>query len=725
MKCPYFIYILLSVVCIQCTTHENRPEIAPVKPVTNTYFSKTIEDPYQYLENLKDTAVLSWLSSQNTYAKEVLQDISGRAQLLKKIEIYDNLSAETVFDLKVLSPNAYYYLKHSKNHEATILYFKEGIDGEETEIFNSENYKPNSKQTYIINYFQPSWNGKKIAIGFTKNDEEFSEVVVYDVEKKQFNKEIIDHCWPSELGGINWLADDSGFIYLHIPDIDTSSPNYILNTATVLYRLGTNPKDLQVIFSKKTHPELNLSAADFPIVHIFGKEQKYMFGRVGGIGFKDYYYAPITELTKETVTWKPLFKKKHKVEKFMAIADEIYFLSAQNASNFRICKTRFDQLDFDHPINIIPESKDEILKDFTITSEGLFYTTSKNGVRANLYHLKDQKIDTIELPKASGSINLATIGTQFSHLWIEVESWIRHKNRYRYDMQEKAFKQENITPVVEYPELNDIVVKEIEITSYDGAKVPLSIIYKKGLVKNGQNRMLLNGYGSYSWINAPMLYPYLLYWIAEGGVYAVAHVRGGGEKGELWHKDGFKSSKPNTWKDFIACTEYLIEHKFTSPERFAVWGGSAGGINIGRAITERPDLYAAAVIRVGLLNTLRSEIAPNGQNNIKEFGTIKDSLEFEALLRMDAYHHVEKNTPYPAVLLTAGLNDSRVAAWQPAKFAARMQAATNSDAPILLSVNFSEGHGFDRTQKSKREELADIISFALWQTGSEKYRLDE
>lgn len=725
MKCTYFIYILLFMVCLQCTTHENRPEIAPVKPVTNTYFSKTIEDPYQYLENLKDTTVLSWLSSQNSYATDVLQHISGRAQLLKKIETYDNLRAETVFDLKILSPNAYYYLKHSKNHEATILYFREGIDGKETEIFNSENYKSDSQHTYIINYFQPSWNGKKIAIGFTKNDEEFSEVVIYDVEKKQFNKEVIDHCWPSELGGINWLADDSGFIYLHIPEIDTTSPNYILNTATVVYRLGENPKDLQIIFSKNTHPQLELSAADFPMVHIFGKEQKYMFGRVGGIGFKDYYYAPISELAAETVTWKPLFKKKHKVEKFIAYTDEIYFLSAQRASNFSIFKTRFDKLDFDNPVEVIPASKDEVLKDFTITTEGLFYTTSKNGVRANLYHLKDKKIDTITLPEASGSIGLATIGTQFSHLWIEVESWIRHKNRYRYDVQENAFKQENITPVVEYPELDDIVVNEIEITSYDGAKVPLSIIYKKGLVKNGQNRLLLNGYGSYNWINAPMLYPYLLYWIAEGGVYAVAHVRGGGEKGELWHKDGFKSSKPNTWKDFIACTEYLIAEKFTSPERFAVWGGSAGGINIGRAITERPDLYAAAVIRVGLLNTLRSEIAPNGQNNIKEFGTIKDSLEFEALLRMDAYHHIEKNTAYPAVLLTAGLNDSRVAAWQPAKFAARMQAATNSDNPILLSVNFSEGHGFDRTQKSKREELADIISFAMWQTGSEKYQLDE
>lgn len=724
MKQRLSLFLFILLLCLQCNTSKKHPLFAAKKPINNTYFSTTINDPYQYLENLKDTAVLSWLISQNNYTKTTLKHISGRNQLLEKIKVHDEMRSQAVFGLKVLSSNAYYYLKYAENHEANVLYFKAGIDGEEIEIFNSEQYKSNTEATYIINYFQPSWNGQKIAIGFTKNDEEFSEIIVYDVQTKTFQEEVIDHCWPSELGGVNWLDDNSGFTYLHIPDVDTTSPNYILDAATVLYRLGTNPKDLHVIFSRKTHPELNLKPADFPIVNIFGKDQKYMFGRVGGIGFKDYYYAPITELEKEAVSWKPLFKKGHKVEKFLPYKDEVYFSSAQKASNFGIFKTSFSQLNFDSPTEIVPATTDEIVKDFTITTNGLFYTTAKNGVQASLYHIEKEERKKIRLPKVSGSINLSTIGTQSPELWIEIEGWTSHKNRYRYDSQEKRFTEENVTPVVNYPELEDVVIEEIEITSHDGVQVPLSIIYKKGMKKNGENRMLLNGYGCYNWINAPMLYSYLLYWISEGGIYAVAHVRGGGEKGEQWHKAGYKSTKPNTWKDFIACTEYLIDEGYTSPKRFAVWGGSAGGINIGRAVTERPDLYAAVVIRVGLLNTVRSEIAPNGQNNIKEFGTVKDSLEFEALLKMDAYHHIEKDVAYPAVFLTSGINDSRVAAWQPAKFAARLQAATSSGNPILLSVNFSEGHGFDRTQKSKREELADIISFALWQTGSEKYRVE-
>ncbi|MEM6721841.1 MAG: prolyl oligopeptidase family serine peptidase [Bacteroidota bacterium] len=724
MKLPstYYLFILL-LLFIKCGTSEKQVRVVHPQPVTQQYFSTTVEDPYQHLENLKDSTVLSWLVSQNAHTENTLQQISGRDELIEQIRLHDEMRSESIYNLKVLSPTAYYYLKHTKNHESNALYFKAGIDSEEIELFTSEQYKSQSTHKYIINYFQPSWDGQKIAIGFTKNDEEFSEIVIYDITTKTFHKELIDHCWPSELGGIHWLPDNSGFTYLHIPVIDTTSPNYILDAATVLYRLGTNPKELKILFSRKTHPELDLQPADFPIVNIFGQHPNYMFGRVGGIGFKDYYYAPITELTKENVTWKPLFKKQHKVEKFVPYNDTIYYTSAQKASHFGVYATSLSDVNFDAPVEIVPASHDEILKDFTITADGLFYTTAKNGVQASLYQLKDQQIEKLTLPTAAGSMSLSTIGTHFPKLWIEMEGWTSHRNRYRYNAQNKTFTKENINPVVHYPELDNVVVKEIEITSHDGAKVPLSIIYKKGMVRNGQNRVLLNGYGCYNWINAPMLYPYLLYWISEGGIYAVAHVRGGGEKGEQWHKAGYKETKPNSWKDFIACTEYLIDNDYTSPKRFAVWGGSAGGITIGRAVTERPDLYAAVIIRVGLLNTLRSEIAPNGQNNIKEFGTVKDSLEFKALLAMDSYQHIKKDVAYPAVFLTSGINDSRVAAWQPAKFAAHLQASTSSDNPILLSVNFSEGHGFDRTQKSKREELADILSFALWQTGNEKFSL--
>ena len=284
------------------------------------------------------------------------------------------------------------------------------------------------------------------------------------------------------------------------------------------------------------------------------------------------------------------------------------------------------------------------------------------------------------------------------------------------------FSEENFEQNIIPTELKNVSVKEIEIPSHDGTMVPLSIIQSNNIKLDGNNRVLMTGYGAYGISDNPYMDRFLLNWINTGGVYVIAHVRGGGEKGDSWHKSGFKTTKPNTWKDFIACTEYLIKKKYTSPKKLAIWSGSAGGIMIGRAITERPELYKAAIIRVGLLNTLRSEFAPNGKNNVKEFGTVNDSIEFKALYKMDAYHNIKNGVKYPALMLTAGMNDARVAAWQPAKFAARLQNATNSVNPILLSVDFEGGHGFEAEKNKRNKETANILSFALWQTGHPDYQ---
>jgi prolyl oligopeptidase len=197
----------------------------------------------------------------------------------------------------------------------------------------------------------------------------------------------------------------------------------------------------------------------------------------------------------------------------------------------------------------------------------------------------------------------------------------------------------------------------------------------------------------------------------------MAHVRGGGEKGEDWHLAGKKATKPNTWKDFIACAEYLVEQGYTSPDHLAGTGGSAGGILVGRAITERPDLFRAAVPRVGVMNALRVEHEPGGKANIPEFGTTAVEAEFRALHEMDAVAHVRPGVRYPAVLLTAGVNDSRVEAWQPAKMAAALQEHS-AGGPVLLRVGFDAGHGMGLTKDQRVEETADVYAFLLWQLAS-------
>jgi prolyl oligopeptidase len=246
--------------------------------------------------------------------------------------------------------------------------------------------------------------------------------------------------------------------------------------------------------------------------------------------------------------------------------------------------------------------------------------------------------------------------------------------------------------------------------------IPLTIISKKGIKKDGSNICIIDGYGAYGISQTPQS-DYMANSLAERGVViAIAHVRGGSEKGDSWYRGGYKTTKPNTWKDFISCAQYLIDSGYTSPRRLAGSGTSAGGILISRAITERPDLFAAAICNVGVTNAMRFEFTSNGQGNISEFGTVKDSIECRALYEMDGVQHVANGTRYPAVLAVAGWNDRRVVPWVPGKFAAALQNASVSDKPVLLKVDYNNGH-FTEDKTVMFANFADQYVFALWQCG--------
>jgi prolyl oligopeptidase len=252
--------------------------------------------------------------------------------------------------------------------------------------------------------------------------------------------------------------------------------------------------------------------------------------------------------------------------------------------------------------------------------------------------------------------------------------------------------------------------------------VPLSIVHRRGLKMDGTNPTLLDGYGSYGISIDPEFDPMLLAWLEKGGAFAEAHPRGGGEYGEDWHKGGQKLTKPNTWRDFIACAQYLIDNHYTSASKLAGEGTSAGGITIGRAFTERPDLFAAALDRVGVSNAMRSEYSPNGPPNIPEFGTVENQYGFEDLLAMDAYQHVRDGVHYPAIMVTTGWNDPRVTSWEPGKMTARLQAATASGKPVLLRVEYAGGHGMGSTKTQHENQTADEWSFLLWQFGVPEFQ---
>jgi prolyl oligopeptidase len=327
------------------------------------------------------------------------------------------------------------------------------------------------------------------------------------------------------------------------------------------------------------------------------------------------------------------------------------------------------------------------------------------------------------LPYASGNADLQSKGKDFSDIWVSCSGWANEEQRFRYTLKENAFTLENLVPALEYPEFKDIVVEEITFKARDGEEVPLSLIYDKNIKRDGNIPVLIDAYGAYGTSRNPYFVKSYMLWAAQGGMIAVAHVRGGGEKGEQWRLAGFKATKPNTWRDVIDCAEYLIKEKYTSKEKIAIWGASAGGIAVGRAITERPDLFKAAIIEVGITNITRFENTPNGAGNAKEFGTVKDPDEFKSLLEMDAYQHIKKGEKYPATLITGGINDNRVIVWQPVKFAAKLMAKSKSENPVLLKIDYEGGHGNNIPLAQRYSNLGDIFAFAFWQLGHPDYQI--
>jgi prolyl oligopeptidase len=295
---------------------------------------------------------------------------------------------------------------------------------------------------------------------------------------------------------------------------------------------------------------------------------------------------------------------------------------------------------------------------------------------------------------------------------ITLNSWTRSSRVYRYDGPAGTMTDTGWLPPAT-ADFSDVVTCDLRAPARDGTPIPLRVVHRKGLALGGANPAILSGYGSYGHVPTRLFEPEMLAWYERGGVYAYAGLRGGGEYGHEWHEAGLGPHKENTITDFIDCAEYLIEHGYTSPGRLAGQGSSAGGIPVGGALVRRPDLWGAMVMQVPATNTTRMEFSENGPINVPEHGSVTTESGLRDLLITDCYLRVRDGVRYPAVLITAGLNDPRLAVWQPAKMAARLQAATASGRPVLLRVDPHAGHGKGSTQTQHNRLTADILAFLL------------
>ena len=724
MRAPCFISIFIILFLCKAT-NETQSQTLPEKMVVDNYYGQKIEDPYRYMENPYDSSLIKWYQQQEILAKNTLHSIPNRQRIkILHEELYKRDSI-SISQIRITNNDFYFYLKRDRRKKkGKLLYYRNGLRGKEIFLFDPSSFKADTGKKYSINYIKPSWDGAKVVVSLVeKNGVEISEMIIINVITKKVYPQVINHCWPREVGGVEWLPDNTGFAYTRFPEINKNSKNYILHSVVVLHKLGEKNDKLNIILSKEKNPELSIKDEDILQIQFPLETGKYMFGSLSGASYyADFYYATIANLVERKVNWKPLFKKGDLVLKFDVIGDDIVYLTAKNASNFKICKTSLIKPNFESPKTLIFEDSAAAITDFTITKDGLYYTKIKNGVDAKLYHYKEEESQNIPVPRQSGDIGLISKGAKHNELWVDIRGWTFSRLHYRYNHDTKKFVEEYLFPTAKF-KIDDVVIKEVEVLSHDDVKVPLSIIYKKGTKLNKEARVLITGYGTFGISKTPKLGNYIYHWVNAGGVYAVAHVRGGGEKGNAWHLGGYKTTKPNSWKDFIACTEYMIDQNYTTPDKIVITGKSAGGIIIGRAITERPDLYAAAVINSGVLHALRREFGSNGKSTSKEYGTVKDSVEFKALLAMDAYRHINKGEQYPALYITAGINDSRVPIWQSSKFVAKMQAFNASNKPVLFSVDFEGGHRGSSNKEKSIEKITNFMSFALWQTGHPDYQI--
>jgi prolyl oligopeptidase len=424
------------------------------------------------------------------------------------------------------------------------------------------------------------------------------------------------------------------------------------------------------------------------------------------------YAAKASEVGTAAARWRLLVNRDAAVTAFSVRRQTIYLLSHQDAPTFKVLRMPLDD-GAARPETVIAARPERVLDRLAAAADAL-YVVAREGLYAKLLRLPAEggALEEIALP-LKGSVSDVSADPLLPGVVLAAESWTTPRTYYRFEPGAGQFEA---LPSGARPAHDPArhVIHDLTARASDGVEIPLSVVAAAG--PRSMKPLMLWAYGSYGDSFLPAFTPSAMASIDAGLTRAICHVRGGGELGEAWRLAGKDANKPNTWRDLIACAERLIADGWTSSDRLMIAGTSAGGIAVGRAMIERPDLFAAVLSQVPMASAIRAEFQSNGAVNIIEFGTIKEAAGFKNLLAMDAYYSVETGKTYPAVLFTTGLNDARVDAWQPAKAAARMQAA-GSPNPILLRVTADSGHGSGETRRHEDEKEADTAAFLFWRAG--------
>ena len=691
----------------------------PVREVTEDYFGTKVTDPYRWLENTSDAEVVSWMKSQNDFTREQLAKIPGRDKLLERIKSLDNAGA-VVASLQVWGGH-YFYLKTEPGSDNRKLYVRDTVSAPERLLVDPEKLTSADGKHFSIDYFQPSLDGKYVAYGISPGGSEDSVLHILETANGKALPDVIDR---AQFGSPAWLPGNKSFFFTRTQKLSPSDPPTAKYQKLRVYvhSLGDDPEKDAQVFGYEFSPNVKVTEDDFPVLIYSPAAPKSMVGLVihGVKNEKDVYVAPFSASPTANTVWTKVADDSEEITNLDVHGDDLFLLSHKDASRFKVLRTSLSKPELAKATLVVPPGEPVIIN-IAAAADGLYIQDLDGGIgKLRRLSYGSGKVESMKLP-FDGAIQALVANPTDAGAWLNLVGWTKPPLWYVLNAKSGKVQDTHIVPPSPV-DFSEIVSEEVKAKSADGTMVPLSIVHRRDMKMDGSSPAWLEGYGAYGITYDPSFRPTWLAFLERGGLFAVAHVRGGGEYGEDWHNAGRKLTKQHTIDDFIACAQYLIDNKYTSTAKLGGEGTSAGGVTIGGAVTQRPDLFAAALIRVGDSDSLRSELMASGPANIPEFGTVKEADGFKGLYAMDAYQHVKADTAYPAVLLTTGVNDPRVAPWQAAKMTARLQASTNSSKPVLLRVDYDAGHGLGSTKSQRDVELADEVSFLFWQFGVPEFQ---
>ena len=691
------------------------PPVAPVRPVTDTYFGVTLADPYRYLENMKDPDVAAWMKGQADYTHAVLAKLPGRDGLYKEVEERGNAASARIYDVQIIGDKIYYQ-KRRADENIGKLYVRDGVNGKERLLVDPDAMHSADGKHSAIDYYVPSPDNKFLGYGMSPGGSEESVLNIIDVATGKPTGDVIDR---ANFGNPSWLADGR-FVYNRLQKMAEGAPptDKYQNSRIYLHKLGDNPENDIVVAGVGVSPGIKLEPAEIPIAYKpIGSDYVILQSFNGTQRELRLWAAALPAMNGDKTPWVKVADADDEITDLAISGEQVFLLTHKATPRFKVLRTSLAKPDLAQAATVIAPG--EAVVTGLVAAKDALYVRKMNGGNSELFRLDYAPGATqrqIALPFV-GDIEGLVTDPRMPGALFSLGGWVRYGGYYAFDPKTGKVSDTRLQPQGKYDNPVNLVATDVKAKAPDGTMIPISIVHRKGLKLDGSNPTILYGYGAYGISQTPFFRPTWLPWFDRGGVLAVAHVRGGGEYGEDWYKAGYKATKPNTWRDAIASAEWLLANKYASPAKLSIMGGSAGGIFVGRSITERPELFGAAVDEVPVSDAVRFISSANGIPNIPEFGSVETEEGFKSLYAMSSYAWVKDGVKYPAVLLTTGFNDPRVDAWQAGKMAARLQAASASGKPILLRVDYDAGHGFGSTKKSQYEERADTFAFLLWQAG--------